>query len=97
MGEGQGQPLIVASEGFYAGIATIAFDAMVKRLVATKRKHLGKYVRGGHARKRSGTAWLEKPAGTQNGAHPKISVIISSNEFYKIKLTRAPDSIELNT
>jgi hypothetical protein len=86
------QPLIVASEGFYAGIATVAFDAAVKRLVVTKRKHLREYGGDGHARRRSGTPWLEKPARTQNGAHPKISVITSSNEFSKIKLTHVPDS-----
>jgi hypothetical protein len=92
LGKSHRQPLIVASEGFYAGIATVAFDAAMKRLVVTKRKHLREYGGGGHARRRSGTPWLEKPARTQNGAHPKISVKTSSNEFYKIKLTRVPDS-----
>jgi hypothetical protein len=95
LGKSHRQPLIVASEGFYAGIATVAFDAAVKRLVVTKRKHLGEYGGGGHARRRSGTPWLEKPARTQNGAHPKISVITSSNEFYKTKLTRVPDSSDV--
>jgi hypothetical protein len=94
LGEGHRQPLILASEGCNAGTATVAFDAAVKRLVVTKRKHLREYGWNGHARRRSGTPWLEKPARSQNGAHPKISVKTSSNEFYEIKLTRVPDNCD---
>jgi hypothetical protein len=92
LGKCHRQPLIVTSEEFYAGIATVVFDAALKRLLVTKRKHLREYGGGGYAGRRYGTPWLEKPARTQNGAHPKISVKTSSNEFYKINLTRIPRS-----
>ena len=70
--------MILASEGFYAGVATVAFDGSMKRLVAAKRKHLREYGGGGHARRKYGMPWLEKPARNQNGAHPKISAIFCS-------------------
>jgi len=82
LGEGNRQPLILASEGFYAGVPMKAFHVVVKLLVMTKGKHLTKYGWYGHALRRSGMPWLEKPARRQNCAQPKKSVKISSNEFY---------------
>jgi len=70
------QPLVVAREGFYAGVATIAFDAAVKRLVVPEREDLGEYGWSSHGRCESGPSWRKDAERTQNGAHSENSVIV---------------------